>query len=490
MSARTASAGAPLRVPPHSAEAERGVLGSILLDAARVMDLCIEAGLIPDSFHLPALRTLFVALCEMSRDGTAIDLVTVAERLRGMDRLETVGGVALLEALIDATPTAAHAEYYIDIVRQKHLLRCVIDCSREAEQACYEEDQSADLVLSRAEQAFLGITERQHGLLQPWPGAIKATMERIDRLFALGPGGFTGVSTGFRNLDRVLRGLRPGEMIVLAARPSMGKTSLAMNICENVALGQDADRRQQKGEHGKPRAVGVFSLEMSQESLAMRMLCARAEVAAFQLDSGLISPQKVSTQLTRAASTLSKAALFVDDTGGLDVMELRARARRLKRKEGIELLMIDYLQLLNCREMARQGRQLETAAISAQLKAMAKELKVPVVVLSQLSRAPEQRSEKSGKPKLSDLRDSGAIEQDADVVLLLRRPCRYPDNSEDSADQTLAIVDVAKHRNGPTGEVRLNFEEKFTRFFDRSDAGGDFGEIEPDDGGPGQAPPG
>jgi replicative DNA helicase len=244
----------------------------------------------------------------------------------------------------------------------------------------------------------------------------------------------------------------------------MGKTSLAMNIVENVALG-----------HGDPdrigRPVGVFSLEMSHEQLVMRMLCSHARVCAFKLTGGYVESASTHGKLTQAASVLSKAPIFLDDTGGLDIMELRARARRMKKRHQVEAIVIDYLQLLQSREYAFQGRQIETAHISGNLKAMAKELRMPVLVLSQLSRAPEQR-DKLGKPKLSDLRDSGAIEQDADVVCMLRRPCRYPEDDE-HADETLAVIDVAKHRNGPTGEVRLNFEEEYTRFQDRRERGVD-----------------
>ncbi|MDD5708050.1 MAG: replicative DNA helicase, partial [Kiritimatiellae bacterium] len=360
------------------------------------------------------------------------------------------------------------------------VLRSTVACARKVGSACLDEDQSADQVRSEAEQNFLDITERQHGSMRMWPEAIKATFERIEQIFQLGPGGVVGVSTGFKNLDQVLRGLRPGEMSVLAARPSMGKTSLAMNICECVVTGEDINGQPLKGEFGKPKPVGVFSLEMSQDALAMRMLCARAGVPSFQLESGFLGAQDVSRKFTTAASQLTKAPLYVDDTGGLDVMELRARARRMRKKYGIELLVIDYLQLLHCREYAKQGRQLETAAISGHLKAMAKELKIPVMVLSQLSRAPDQRvGDRTGKPRLSDLRDSGAIEQDADVVLLLRRPCKYPGDKE-SDDLRLAIVDVAKHRNGPTGEVRLDFDDKFTRFYDRADGTVGFTDVVPE----------
>ena len=463
-----------VRVPPHSAEAERGVLGSALLDAERVLDLCVVSGLVPEAFYTPSHRILYETLQAMAHDGAAIDAVTVSDRLRAIDRLDAVGGTQALEQLIDATPTAAHAEYYIDIVRQKLLLRQVIECAQEAERSCYDGDSSADMVVSSAEQAFLSITERQHGAIVPWKTAVKETVAHLDKLFNLGPGGFMGLSTGFRDLDKMLRGMQPGQMIVLAARPSMGKTSLAMNMCECVALGQTCMGVKAKGEAGKPLPVGIFSLEMSQESLAMRMLCSRANVSRHQLDTGIGNAAEVTRRITRAASILSKAELYVDDTGGLDIAELRARARRMCRTHGVKLLMIDYLQLLNCKERSREGRQQETARISQEIKAMAKELKIPVIVLSQLSRSGER--EKGSKPKLSDLRDSGAIEQDADVVMLLRRPSFMsnvdssdPNMNVDAADKTLAIVHVAKNRNGPTEEVRMNFDAQFTRFTDRNE---------------------
>lgn len=472
-----------LRVPPHNAEAERGVLGSILLDSARVMDLCVEAGLTPEAFYEPEHTILFEVLSVMARAATAIDAVTVVERLKAANQFERVGGAAFLERLIELTPTAAHAEYYIDIVRQKFLLRTILGCVRTTEHSCYEESGSADLILSQAEQAFLNITSRnQRGDGMAWPVAINATMAHIERLFNLGPGAVSGLPTGFRNLDNKLRGLRNGEMIVLAARPSQGKTSLAMNIAECAMLGQDIYGRPMKGDNNRAHPVAVFSVEMSQESLALRMLCGFAAVPAFQIESGLVNARTVTQQLTRAASSLSKAPIYVDDTGGLDVMEMRARARRMKKKYNIELIIIDYLQLLNHREFAKQGRQIETSQISANVKAMAKELNVPVIVLSQLSRGPEQRGDKTARPKCSDLRDSGAIEQDADVILLLRRPCKYPGDPEYD-DRNLAIVDVAKHRNGPTGEVRLNFDDRLTRFSDRTETAGgheDEAQLEPE----------
>lgn len=445
------------RVPPYSEEAEKGVLGSILLDSVKVIDLCLESQLAPESFFVPAHRTIFQTFIDMLSQGMAIDVLTVAERLKSSNKLDGIGGSVSLDRLIDSTPTAAHAEYYIDIVRQKHLLRSIVNCSREAEYLCFNSEESSDVLLGRVEQSFLDITERQHGFVTPWPIAVKQAMEHVEKILDTKQG-LSGFSIGFRDLDKKMQGFRPGEMIIIAARPSMGKTSLAMNIAENVALGK------LDPEHTK-RPVGIFSLEMSQEALVTRMLCCHAEVSSFKLTSGYVAPADHG-KMMQAASVLSKTAIYVDDTGGLDVLELRARARRMKKKYGVELIIIDYLQMLNAREYARQGRQMETAYISGSLKAMAKELKLPVLVLSQLSRAPEQR-DKLGQPKLSDLRDSGAIEQDADIVCLLRRPCKYAADQE-SEDKTLAVVDVAKQRNGPTGEVRLIFEEDYVRFKDRA----------------------
>jgi replicative DNA helicase len=258
-------------------------------------------------------------------------------------------------------------------------------------------------------------------------------------------------------------------MIVVAARPSVGKTSLAMNIAESCALGLDMNNVPVKCDGGKRHPVMIFSLEMPVEALTKRMIAGRAQINMWRLNRNLCTrhdKQEMSERLFQAVGDLKGAPIYVDDTAGLDVMDLRARARRAKKQYGIELIVIDYLQLCCCREYAKQGRQIEVSHISQQIKAMAKELKVPVIVLSQLSRANEQRGDKFERPKLSDLRDSGAIEQDADVVFLLRRPSRTPSDPE-SADETLAIIDVAKNRNGETGDVRVNFVREFTRFFDR-----------------------
>ncbi len=461
------------RVPPYSEEAERGVLGSALLDADRVIDLCVERQLSPDSFYTPWHRSLFEFLVEMHSEGRPVDLLTVGERLRTLARLDQVGGESYLERLIDSCPTAAHAEYYIDLVRQKFMLRSIIDRSREAMDACYDGEEHADAILDKAEQSLYDIAEFQSSAMVPWSQSIKDSMEQIEKAIQLRKD-VTGVPTGYYALDKITHGLQPGDMIIIAARPSMGKTSLAMNIAENAALGIGPDRKQ--------HAVAIFSLEMSRESLVKRMLCSRAGVPSHKLSGGYISNEHHS-QLVQSADALSKAKIFVDDAAGLTPIEVRARARRLKRKFGIELIVVDYLQMMNFPQYAREGRQRETAAMSGAMKAMAKELRVPVVVLSQLSRAPETR-DKAAVPKLSDLRDSGSIEQDADVVCLLRRPSKYPQD-EEFHDKTLAILDIAKQRNGPTGEVRLNFIDELTRFENRVEGVDQSDGFQPSSGGMG-----
>ena len=460
---------------PHSAEAERGIIGSILLDTtmgddARVLDLCQARGLTPESFYEPRNRVFFETFREMSGSSVPIDAVTLTDRLRATGRLEQVGGVAAIQALVDTTPTSAHAEYYIDIVRQKHLLRTMIQRARETERRCIDESQAAnaDILLGEVEKSFLEIGGASN-VRMDWKIAVENTLKAMDRLFDGGAGQFDGLSTGFKYLDEKLMGLKGGDMIVVAARPSVGKTSLAMNMAECVAMGQDINGMPTRCDNGKKHPVLIFSLEMSTEALANRMLAGRAAVNTWRLQRGLMHKEErieASRRLMEAANALRSAPIYIDDTSALDVADMRARARRMKRMHGIDLILIDYLQLANCREYAKQGRQLETSRISGQIKAMAKELKVPVIVLSQLSRGNEQRNDKDEVPKLSDLRDSGAIEQDADVVLLLRRPCRSK-TARWHENELLAIVDVAKHRNGETGEVDLNFYKEATRFGDR-----------------------
>lgn len=438
------------RLPPYSEEAERGVLGSALIDSERVLELCSDHQITADSFHVPAHRHLFEQVLEMTQAGKAVDLLTVGEHLKQTGRLDSVGGYVFLEGLIDSTPTSAHAEYYIGFVRQKQLLRSIIEEATAAIDRCYTEtDEDAEQLLSRTESAFFDLSGQRVSKTEDWKAAVNLTMAKLEHTQSF------GVPTGYRDLDAKLRGFHQTDMIVLAARPSMGKTSLAMNIAENAALGKNKDH--------KPASIGVFSLEMSQEQLVRRMLFSRARIPAWRDEIHKSDHGK----LVAAADQLGKANLVVDDSAGLDVMDLVSRARRMKRVYGIELVVIDYLQLLHDKRRMRDGRQQETASISNTIKKMAKDLDVPVLILSQLSRAPEQGG-RDGKPRLSDLRDSGAIEQDADVVLLLTRPSFNDAHKGDvTEDDPLAEVIIAKHRNGPTGTVEMNFFKEFTRFEDR-----------------------
>ena len=464
-----------MKTPPCNLEAERAVLGSILLDTTgrgdgRVMDECRSRGVVPDTFHDAANRTIYSVMMEMGLASKPLDALALIEELKRTNRLEAVGGVGYIQSLIDQVPTTAHAEHYISILCGKRLRRLMIERATDVVERCYDEGTypDAQVVLGDAERSFLEIGDTASNTL-PWSSAVDDSFRRIDRMFESGGRLMEGLSTGYKYLDETLQGLKPGEMIVIAARPSVGKTSLAMNIAESCALGLDMNNVPVRYDGGKRHPVAIFSLEMPVEQLAKRMLAGRARVNMWRLNRDLVpksEKQMLTGNLMQAMSELKGAPLYVDDTASLDVMDLRARARRLKKRHGIELIVIDYLQLCTCREGARQGRQIEVSMISQQIKAMVKELKIPVIVLSQLSRANEQRGDKYEKPKLSDLRDSGAIEQDADVVFLLRRPSRNS-NDPESQDQTLAYVDIAKNRNGETGEVKMNFVREWTRFLDR-----------------------
>lgn len=460
------------RIPPHSEEAERGVLGAALLLPERVLDLAVEKGLREEAFYDPRHRLIYKAIITLHDESRPVDLLTVGDSLRNAGDLERIGGQDALEQLVDSTPTAAHAEFYIELVMEKYIFRAIIESSNVAIDQCFRAEDQAKTILGQAEQALFDINQLERDKQKDWGAVVHDEMEEIIAL-AEHRKSPNGVKSWFKDLDKMLYGFQPGDMIILAARPSMGKTSLAMNIAEHVATGSNVDTGYGKDSDG-PVAVGVFSLEMSNAQLVRRMICSRAGVSSQKVTDGFVNEQERG-MLRASCDELRKAKVVLDDTAGLDVLELKSRARRMKQRHDIGLIVIDYLQLLNSAVKSREGRQQEVSHISGQLKAMAKELRIPVLVLSQLSRAPENRKGARGEsvPKLSDLRDSGSIEQDADVVLLLRRPSYYPDDKE-AHDEKLAIVDVAKHRNGPTGVVRLNFEKNLTRFMDRAnDYGGE-----------------
>lgn len=457
----------PVRVPPYDQEAERAVLGSILLDADRTFGMLSSLSATSEWFYVAANRIIFEAAKSLfDQKGSGVDAVTVSSALQEAGQLEAVGGMAALERLTSGELVVAHAEYYANILQEKYVLRQIIGVAEDAAAKCYSPDRSIQTILSESQEAMFALSDRNAREQPSFRDSLGQTFKKIENLFQ-NTTGLNGLSTGFRDLDRTIQGLRDSEMIVLAARPSMGKTSLAMNICTAIALGGDCLGK--KLSNKEPMPVAVFSCEMSTDALITRLLCGLAKVPYFNLVRNMYASQAEKTerfqQLSRAAAQLSNAPLYIDDTGGLDIADVRSRARRLKKRYGIRMIMIDYLQLLNCREASSEGRQLETTRISAGIKAMAKELNVPVIVLSQLSRASEQR-DKEGKPRMSDLRDSGSIEQDADVIMLLRRPCKYP-GSKGSEFPDLAIVDVAKNRNGRVGEVELSFIDELTQFTDR-----------------------
>lgn len=441
---------------PQSLDAEKGLLGSILL-STNVLDDCI-AQMDARHFHLPAHQKIFDVLVDMRNNGRPIDLISVTQTLEDKRLLDEVGGAASVTDLLGFVPTAANADYYRDILREKYLLRQVISVCTECAARSYEEQGDVKTLLDEVEQRVLAIgDERFRAALPTMKEMVNDAITSIEQLVK-NKGGITGLSTGFGTLDRMTSGLHEGEMFVIAARPSMGKTALAMNIAEHVSI--DA---------GKP--VAVFSLEMSSQQLVQRLLCSRARVNSKNLRDGFIGKRELGS-ISTAAGLLAKAKIFVDDTPGLSILELRAKARRLRDREGIELVVIDYLQLLrSTSRRAQDNRQIEIAEISYGIKALAKELHLPVIVLAQLNRNPEQRTGDSrGRPRLSDLRESGTIEQDADVVGLLVREKYYAEDEESRKEVAgNATLIIAKQRNGPTGDVPLTFLEDYTRFEERAE---------------------
>jgi replicative DNA helicase len=439
------------RLPPHSLEAEQGVLGCALLSPNECLGQCIEnlrGG--ADSFYDLKHKLLFEHLLQMYDEKQAIDLITIQQRLKDHKQLDGIGGLPYLAALPDKVPSAANLSYYLDIVRDKHRLRRIIQTCTEVLGRVYEYEGDVDELMDAVERDILKISESQ---AQEGSVSMKDLVNRaINKIeeFHQRQGMLTGLATGFTDFDKMTSGLHGGEMIVIAARPSMGKTSLAMNIAEHVAIDQ-----------GMP--VGVFSLEMTADSLVLRMLCSRARVNLRNIKDGFLSERDF-PKLTAAAGRLAAAPLYIDDTGGLSILQLRAKARRMSQQYGVSLFVVDYLQLLNSTSRRAENRQQEITDISNGIKALAKELNVPVIVLSQLNRDLEK--DKGRKPRLSDLRESGAIEQDADLVALLYKPSSGEDEEGLTREEESVAVNllIAKQRNGPTGDVPLTFMKSYTRF--------------------------
>jgi len=432
-----------LRVPPQAVEAERSVLGAMLLDGraiGRALEILDEA-----SFYRPAHRRIFSALVNLwQRKEDAVDAITLSDELRRNGDFESVGGATYIAGLMDAVATSANVEYHAQIVKEKAILRQMIEVATEIAAEAYDGRENPADLLDRAERAMFAISDarvrkgfvRIRELMNP-------TIKRVEKLYEEKKT-VTGVESGFLDLDHMTSGFQDGDLVVIAGRPSMGKTSLALNIAANVAIRNG-------------RGVGIFSLEMSTEQLLMRLLCSEARVSAHRLRTGYLRDKEWPLLIT-AAGELAEAPVYIDDSAGMGVLEMRAKARRLKSECDLGLIVVDYLQLMS--GSARQeSRQQEISEISRGLKALAKELKVPVVALSQLSRAVEARADH--RPMLSDLRESGAIEQDADVVAFVYREEHYK-RSDDN--EGLGEIIIGKQRNGPVGIVKVAFISEYTRF--------------------------
>lgn len=438
---------------PQSLDAEKGVLCSILLSPEDVLNMCIEHGIKPEHFYFPSHSQIYELLRELFEKRIPIDLITLTQQLSDRNLLEKVGGALAITDLFTFVPTAANAEYYLEILREKYLLRQVILTCTEFAGRCYAEQGDARDLLDEVEKRVLAIGEQRfQGELTDIKKQVMEAVASIEKLYQ-NKGGITGISTGFKQLDQMTSGLHGGEMFVIAARPSMGKTAFAMNIAEHIAV-----------DLGKP--VGIFSLEMSSQQLVQRLLCSRARIDLQRIRDGFLSKMEI-PKLSAAADQLAKSRIYIDDTAGMTILELRAKTRRMREKFGIELLVVDYLQLLKSdSRRAKENRQIEVAEISYGIKALAKELNIPILILAQLNRQPD---EKGGRPMLSHLRESGSIEQDADVVGMLFRAEVYEKDAEERKEKEgEAELIIAKQRNGPVGEVPLTFLKQFTRFEDRA----------------------
>lgn len=434
---------------PHSVEAEEYLLSCCLIDGADVVARCLEAKVGPESFFVPAHGIVFERLQDLYNRQAPIDVAVLGEELKTSKQLDAVGGYAFLTRISGSIPTTAQAGYFIDKVREQHLLRELIRSATGAIEECYGFTGGIDEFVDQVEQKLFAVTQsRVSESAKPMREPTKEAMNVITKMM-MKKGEMTGVPSGFHDLDKLTFGFQRQEMIVLAARPSMGKTSFALNVAEAATLPKK----------GHPFPTVVFSLEMSASQLALRMLCARARVNMKLLRDGLLSRNGEEQQrLVAAADEFSKAPLYIDDSSNLSIMQLRAKARRVHARHPLGLIIVDYLQLLSPTD-SLVPREQQVAEASRGLKALAKELDVPVVVLSQLNRSSEKENR---APKLADLRESGSIEQDADVVLMLARPKDADEKFQVAADSAELIV--AKQRNGPVGELRLTFLRDITRF--------------------------
>ncbi|MFL6649852.1 MAG: replicative DNA helicase [Sulfurifustaceae bacterium] len=436
-----------LKVPPQSIDAEQSLLGGLLLDNQRWDAIADRVSV--DDFYRREHRLIFGAIAALCNENSPADVITVSERLEQAGDLEKAGGLAYLGALANNTPSAANVPAYADIVRERSILRQLITTANDVSEAAYNPgERNADEVLDFAEKRIFDINEnraRKRGGFQPIASILTQTVDRIDQLYRT-HGTVTGVPTGFTDLDDKTSGLQPSDLIIIAGRPSMGKTTLAMNIAENAAVG-----------HKLP--VAIFSMEMPGTQLAMRMIASLGRINSHRVRTGKLDDEDW-PRLTSAVSLLSDAPIFIDDTPALSPMELRARVRRIKREHGLGLIIVDYLQLMQSGDSSSaENRATEVSSITRALKGIAKEMNVPLIAMSQLNRSLEQRTDK--RPVMSDLRESGAIEQDADVILFIYRDEVY---NEDSPSKGTAEVIIGKQRNGPIGKIVLTFLGEYTKF--------------------------
>ncbi|MBM3316647.1 MAG: replicative DNA helicase [Candidatus Eisenbacteria bacterium] len=446
-------AGLPGKVPPQNLEAEQAVLASMLLDPAAIDR--VEEILDEHAFYRGAHRRVFQAIAALSARNESVDLITVTEELRRRGDLEAIGGMTFLQSLLDSVSSAANVAHYARLVLEKAVLRRMISTAGEIIEKSYEAAKPWSTILDQAEQMLFTISQtRLKKEFLPIKDVLKTTFEIIEELYEH-KRSVTGVESGFEDLDRLTAGFQKSDLIIIAGRPSMGKTSLMLNMAEHAAI-------------KKRLPIGLFSLEMSKEQVVQRFLCSQARIPAQRLRTGFLKESEW-PKLTDAAAHLSEAPIFIDDTPAIGLMEMRAKARRLKSRHGLGLLLVDYLQLAQGLGNA-ESRQQEISQISQGLKALAKELEIPVIAGSQLSRAVEARENK--RPILSDLRESGAIEQDADLVMFVYREEVYKPEKEEV--KGLAELIIGKHRNGPTDIVPLVFIGEFTRFEARARIGDDF----------------
>ena len=432
------------RIPPQNIEAEQCVLGSVLLHRDALAKV-IET-LTSDDFYRNDHRIIYESMIALFTKNEPIDSVTVTSLLNDTNKLDQAGGPAYLAQLTDIVPVAANIAYYAKLVREKSILRQLIQTTTDIAGRCYEEQDDIDVLVDEVEQNIFEISRsKSKQSFTPMNEIATEAFKAVEKLFERKEM-ITGVPTNFEQLDKMTAGLQPSDLIILAARPSMGKTALAMNIAQNAALLRKVP-------------VAVFSLEMSKEQLGMRMLCSVGRVDSQNVRTGFLKDQDW-PKLTRSAGMLAESPIFIDDTPAISVLEMRAKARRLKTEHNLGLVVIDYLQLMRG-SSGTERREQEISEISRSLKAMAKELKIPVIALSQLNRSLENRPNK--RPQLSDLRESGAIEQDADVILFIYRDSVY-NKAEDNPDRNVAEIIIGKQRNGPTGTVKLVFIDRYTTF--------------------------